>query len=108
MLSDLNISLSHARHFGGEGTPCGLWVQGIASCHGCTIFDNPTEIRLEKKCGPSELHLYDSMITAGKDETLVFREKGTELQLTRTEMRQSDNPPSTSKTPEEMPSEHRS
>jgi hypothetical protein len=103
-----NISVSHARHWGGEGTPCGLWIQGIASCHGCTIFDNPTQIRLEKRNQPCELRLYDSVITAGKDETLVFREKGTELQLTRTEMRQSDNPPSTSKTPEEMPPEHRS
>lgn len=99
-----DISLSNAHHFGGIGSPCGLWVQGVASCHGCTIFDNPTQICLEKKDRPSALHLYDSVITARKDETLVTREEGTKLQLTRTEMRQPHPASSTNQAPDQATS----
>jgi hypothetical protein len=86
-----HIFSTNARRHGGEGAPSGLWIQGIASCQDCTIFGNPTQIHLESDVGRlCRLTLIDSFITAGKDEALVVREDGAQLQKTRTKMWKDD------------------
>lgn len=91
-----NILSTQSRRHGGEGSPSGLWVQGLASCRHCTVFGNPVQIHLEDSAQPSVLSLTDSFVYGEKNETLLVREDKSELRLIRTEMRQEKNTAGTS------------
>lgn len=85
-----HVVSTHSRYFGGDGTPSGLWVQGMARCQACTIFANPVAIHLEKNEAPfCRLTLQDSWITADRQEKLLLREENTEIHEIRTQMRSS-------------------
>lgn len=80
------IDASYSESQGGNASQAGLWIQGKAECHFCTLKNNAIQVHLESNHKPSKLTLFDSTLVLDQNRAseMIRKEEGAEIHLIRT------------------------